>query len=186
MKESTIENNITKSINALKINELGYAKEYVNRILVEVPDHALATQIRKYVDVLKKKNSRREEDKIKFFISTLKEPKANEMFPLIEILCAEIKQYIGTYHLSSDYIEIIISEIETSMLKNEVLNNLYEELKMSLPETLAREAREKQKSDESMKKYERSEKLKKLWRVLGILAVAAIVTLVMLSINKVI
>ncbi len=186
MKESTIENNINKSLNALKINELGYAKEYVNRILVEVPDQALATQIRKYVEILKNKSSRKEEDKIKFLISTLKEPKANEMFPLIEFLCNEIEQYIGTYHLNSEYIQKLITEIEVSMLKNQVLNDFYEKIKTALPQRQAKEEQEKKKLDEDLKKYDRSERLKKLWKVLGILAVAAIVTLVMLSINKVI
>ncbi len=186
MKESTIENNITKSINALKINELGYAKEYVNRILVEVPDHVLALQIRKYIGILKQKSYYKERDKIQFLISTIKEPKASEMFPLIEFLCNEVEQYIGTYHLKSEHIQTLTTEIEVSMLKNEILSKFYDKIKEALPQARLKEEQQEKQIDEDVKKFNRSERLKKLWKVLGILAVAAIVTLVMLSINKVI
>lgn len=174
MKESTIENNINKSINALKINELGYAKEYVNRILVEVPDHALAIRIREYILLLKSKESS-EWKREKFFFDTIVHPMANEMFPLIEFLCTTFE----TYRLGSDRIEKFIEKIEKCNLNNEVLNNFYEELKVALPIERAKEqARHEEWENESRKKIRR--------KVLIILVVVAVVVLIYLSMLKII
>lgn len=127
MKESTVENNINKSINALKINEVGYAKEYVNRILVEIPDHALANKIREYIMLVKQKDYSSYcyvdenndyhyygDGEINFFISILEDPKANEMFPLIEFFCDKFE----TERLNYNYSGIKIDSYDIKRLLN--------------------------------------------------------------------
>lgn len=171
MKESTIENNINKSLNAIRIGELGSAKEYVNRILVEHPDNALASQIRKYVTTLKQKNCYAPSARIDFFISTLKESNAEELFPFIELLCGEIqKDSLSTYN-----IERIVEQIELSALENDVLNEFYNWLKLMYPIEKAKEEKISREVDERIAK-ERTKKIVK-W-VLIVLAVVVVITII--------
>lgn len=169
-KESTIENNINKSLNAIRIGELGYAKEYVNRILVEDPNHTLACQIRKYVTSLKQKSCDKRSTRIDFLISTLKEPNAYELFPLIELLCDEIrKDPLSTYD-----IERIVEQIETSALDNDVLKEFYNWLKSMYPIRKAEEEELDRVVDERVAR-EKNKKVVK-W-VIIILAIIVILIL---------
>lgn len=179
MKEITVENNINKSINALKIGELGYAKEYVNKILVEIPNHALAGKIREYIVMLKQKGRGGTRDKKDFLISTLKELRAKEMLPLIEFLCEEIKSE-STY-LGSSYVKEIIEQIEVSSLENEVLNNFYNWLKQEYPIKKAREEHNEQTMERFWAEQARKKRNAIIKKVLiGLAVVGGIFLLIML------